>query len=64
MRDDRGERKKYKIINRRATVTVHMHGYCSICHKCIFFTPTDVSVFLLKICKMSNFFYFARFYTY
>ena len=24
MRDDRGERKKYKIINRRATVIVHI----------------------------------------
>ena len=32
MRDDRGERKKYKIINRRATVIVHK---CTILHPLI-----------------------------
>ena len=49
MRDDRGERKKYKIINRRATVTVHMHSYCSICHKCTFL-PLLMWVFFCSKC--------------
>ena len=35
MRDDRGERKKYKIINRTATVTVHICMVTiAIVHKC------------------------------
>ena len=49
MRDDRGERKKYKIINRRATVTVHIHSYCSICHKCTFL-PLLMWVFFGQKC--------------
>ena len=39
-----------------------MHGYCSNCAFLHKFTPTDVGVFLLKLCKMSTFFHFAQFY--
>ena len=47
MTDDRGERKKYKIINRSATITVHICTVTiAIVHKCTILHPTDVGVFL------------------
>ena len=61
MRDDRGERKKYKIINRRATVTVHICTVTvAIVHKCTILHPLMWVFFWAKMCKMSAFFYFAK----
>ena len=37
-----------------------MHGYCNTCAFMYNFTPIDVSVFLVKMCKISYFLYFAR----
>ena len=47
--------KNTKILNARATVTMHI---CTVPVACAFmhnFTSTDVSVFLLKMCKMDYF---------
>ena len=41
----------------------YMHGYYSIVIYMHNFTSTDVSVFLVKMCKISHFLYFAQFYT-
>ena len=62
MTDDRGERKKYKIINRSATITVHICTVTiAIVHKCTILHP-DVGVFWAKMCKKTTFFYFAKVY--
>ena len=37
-----------------------MHSYCSTCAFMYNFTPTDVGIFLVKMCKISYFLYFAR----
>ena len=37
----------------------YMHGYYSNCAFMYNFTPTDVCVFLLKMCKIGYFFHFA-----
>ena len=57
---DKRERKTNKILNAYATVTVH--GYCCNCAEMHNFTPTDVGVFSLKLCKISHFFHFAQLY--
>ena len=36
-----------------------MHGYYSTCAFMHNFTPTDVGVFLVKMCISQHFFYFA-----
>ena len=41
-------------------VDAYMHNYYSSCAFMHNFTPNDVGVFLVKICKMSCFLYFAR----
>ena len=49
MRVDRGERKKYKIINRSATVSVHIctgTEQLAFIHK---FAQTDVGLFFAHI---------------
>ena len=38
----------------------YMHGHCSICIIMHNFTPTDVGVFLAKMCKMKEFLYYRR----
>ena len=55
-----------KIINTHATVTVYIYTV-TVAHEYIYtflyiFTPTNVGVFLLKMCKTCTFFYFKRFY--
>ena len=56
MRDDRGERKKYKIINRRAIVIVHI---CTIIvvivHKCTILHPLIWVFFGPKCVKRLHF---------
>ena len=37
---------------------VNIHGYYSYCVYLHIFTPTNVDVFLLKMCKMDTFFLF------
>ena len=37
-----------------------MHGYCNTCAFMYNFTPIYVSVFLVKMCKISYCLYFAR----
>ena len=55
-----------KIITTHAIVTVYIYTVI-IAHENIYtflhvFTPTDVGVFLLKMCKICAFFYFRRLY--
>ena len=38
----------------------YMHGHCSICIIMHNFTPTDVGVFLVKMCKMKEFLYYRK----
>ena len=62
---DQEREKIVKILNAHATVTVHICTVTlAIVHFCTTFTPTDVGVFLLKMCKISYFFHFAQLYTY
>ena len=59
-----GERKKCKIINVRATVTLHICTVTvAIVHKCTILHPLMWGFFWVKMYKMGNFFYFARVYT-
>ena len=62
-RQERGERKKYKIIDRRATVVVHICMVTvAIVHKCTILHPLMwVFFFCSKYVKWVNFFYFAKF---
>ena len=61
----RQEREERKKIDRRATVTMHIcTDIVAIVHKCTILHPLMWVFFLLKMYKMSKFFYFARFYTY
>ena len=56
MRDDRGERKKYKIINRSATVTVHICTVTvAIVHKCTILHPLMWVFFGPKCVKRLHF---------
>ena len=51
-RDDRGERKKYKIINRRGTVIMHICTVIvAIVHKCTFLHPLMWVFFYSKCVK-------------
>ena len=55
-----------KIINIRATVTVYIY-MVTVAHENIYtflhiFTPTDMGVFLFKMCKTCIFYYFRRLY--
>ena len=53
-----------KIIDRWATVTVHICTVTvAILHKCTILHPLMWVFFWVKMCKMSNFFYFTRLYT-
>jgi len=40
-------------------ITGPYNSNCTFMHN---FTPTDVCIFLVKICKMKGFLYFVRFY--
>ena len=64
MRDDRGERKKYKIINRSVIVTVHICTVTvGIVYKCTILYPLMWVFFGQKCIKRLPFFYFAKVYT-
>lgn len=39
----------------------YMHGYCSIFVHMHNFASTDAGVFLIKMCKINQFLYFAQF---
>ena len=62
----RGERKKgakleiTKIMYKSYNNWVCIHGYYSSCIFMHNFTPTDVGVFWMKMCKKSCFLYFAK----
>ena len=43
--------KNNKILNTHATITVHICTV-AIVHLCTILHPTDMGVFLLKICKI------------
>ena len=54
------EREKYIYIKCTCySNRAYMHGYYSNCAFIYNFTPTDVCVFLLKMCKIGYFFHFA-----
>ena len=53
---DKEREKITKILNR-----VYMHGYCNNYAFMHNFTATDVSVILVKMCKMKDFLHFVRF---
>ena len=48
--------KKLNIKCKSYSNRAYMHSYCSSCAFMHTFTPTDVSAFLFKICKMRCFF--------
>ena len=54
----RREKKLLEILNGHST---SYHNNCAFMHK---FTPTDMGVFLFKICKMSTFFPFCTIFIY
>ena len=55
--------KNTKILNTRVTVIVHIYTVIiALVHFMHNFTPTYVSFFSLKMCKIDNFLYFAKFY--
>ena len=57
----RDREKTNKIINRSATVTVHI---CTITVAIVHnYAQASVGVFLLKLCKIDHFFHFAQLYT-
>ena len=53
-----------KIMYRRATITVYIYTVTiALVYLCILlhnFTPTDMGVFWIKMCKKSCFLYFAK----
>ena len=54
---DKERGKITKILNVSTTVTVHI---CTVTIALMHnFTPTDVGVFLVRMCKMKGFLYFA-----
>ena len=56
------EKKKYIYIYIKCTCysnRAYMHGYYGNCAFMYNFTPTNVCVFLLKMCKIGYFFHFA-----
>ena len=48
--------------NSRVNIHSYLHGYCSYHVYLHIFTPTNVGIFLLKMCKMGTFFYFKGLY--
>ena len=62
-RESEVEREKKYISNARVTVTMYICMvtiaviHCAFMHN---FTPTDVSFFVVKMCKMKCFLYFTK----
>ena len=60
----RSEYKIIKILNAHATVAVHICMVTvAIVHKCTIMHKLEWLFFLLKLCKIDHFFYFAQLYT-
>ena len=60
----RREKKIIKILNISAIVTMHLCMVTiAIVHKCTILHPLMWVFFWAIMCKMSNFFYFAKLYT-